>query len=155
VSVLTGFFSRSRAASIDATSTAARSSRTAVGLVELTWDWRNFSDRAVEAGGRIGAGPGGHRGTPVQLLGSVTPESPTLAPGLTSRSSCPAPGGSGGAGGGGGDDGGGGGTGTRDMGSTPAQESGMSVLDESLVGCRDAAPAEDDEGTFVKPAATA
>ena len=108
----------------------------------------------AEAGGRIGAGPGGHRGTLVLRLGSAE-FGPTMDPRLAAGSSFPGPGSKGGAGGGGGDDGGGGGTSTRDVGSTLVQESGTSVLDESLAGCTDDATAINDEGTFVKPAVAA
>ena len=129
VSILAGFLSRCRAASIHAVSMIALAA-SLLHLSALACDLSDVRDRGSETDGRIGAGPGGLRGTLEPGPAVVVPRSVTLV----GSSSFPAPENNGGAGGGGTDgNGGGGGDGTTELGSTLAQEeSGKSKFDESL-----------------------
>jgi len=138
VSILVGFLSRCRAASIHAVSMTAP----VVGLLHLfvlVSDLSDVSDKGSERDGKIGAGPGGLRGTLDPGSTVAMPGSVTLVPRVVGESSFPPPNSNGGAGGGddggGGADGnGGGGDGITELGLTLAQESGRSKFDES-VGC--------------------
>ena len=137
VSILAGFLSRCRAASIHAVSMTAP----VLGLLHLfvlACDLSDVSDRGSTRDDRIGAGPGGLRGTLDPGSTAAVSRSVTLVPRVAGDSRFPPPKSNGGAGGG--DDsgggaegnGGGGGDGITELGLTLAQESGKSKLDESV-----------------------